>query len=380
MKTFLRRNRTALILSLFYFVPGLLWVLFLDSWLSSPAGSPEVERFKNMDRLKDASFVVAVSIMIFFILRLSRKKLVQEREQYENLFDENPQPMWIYDKETLRFMAVNNAAVIQYGYTKDEFRAMTIADIRPAEDIALLEAYRALYQPGQKSLGIWHHLKKNGEQILAEVSASDVTFKNRSSRLVCTIDITERAKNKNELQKLSLVAEHATNSIIILDEQARIQWVNKSFTTLTGFSLEEVQGKRPPDFLHGPLTDQQVRREVIRCCKEGKPFSGEIINYRKDGSTFWLRLMVSPVFTDGCLSNFVTVQTDITAIKEQYIQLKDIAFTASHGLRKPLANILGLVDLIHVNGNDLETIENLRISAEALDQEVSRIVKKTALN
>jgi len=83
--------------------------------------------------------------MIGFLLDVSARKSAEEairasERRYRDLFESNPQPMWIYDSETLRFLAVNDTAVQQYGWSVDQFRAMTITDIRPPEDVSSLVA------------------------------------------------------------------------------------------------------------------------------------------------------------------------------------------------------------------------------------------------
>lgn len=377
MKAFLRKNRTALLLSLLYFVPGMVWVLFSDRWLFSEPRDLETEKVLQIDMIKDASFVVAVSVLFFISIRLSRKKLQDTRQQYQNLFEQNLTPMWIYELNTLKFVAVNNAAVNQYGYTREEFLSMTLENIRPPEALDTLRKHLATYTPSQSHRGLWTHRKKSGEIIVVEILADDVTFFNKPCRLVSATDITDRIKKDVDLNRLSLVAKNATNAVIITSRDAKIEWVNDAFTSLTGYTIDEVTGKRPSDFLHGPLTDQRTQNEIFRCIEQKKPYAGEILNYRKDGSVFWLRLTVSPVITGGEITNFVTVQTDITAIKDQNDRLRDIAYTASHGFRKPLANILGLLEFVHENGTDKQIIADLKKSALELDKEVRVIVDKT---
>lgn len=377
MKAFFRRNKSAFLLTLLYFIPGMIWIFFSDSLLFADPVSSEAENILRLDMVKDASFVVGISVMIFFMLKLSRKKLVETHNQYLNLFDEHPKPMWIYEIKSLKFVAVNNAAIEQYGYSRKEFLSMTLAEIRPAEEVPLFKAYVSNYIPGKTGTGQWNHRKKSGEIITAEVIANDVVFFGKECRLVSATDITEKIKNDTEINRLSLVAKNATNSVIITDSEARIEWVNEAFTTLTGYTIDEVAGRRPSDFLHGELTDENVRNEIFECINQKKPYAGEILNYHKDGSQFWLRLTVSPVFTGGKITNFVTVQTDITAIKEQNNRLRDIAFTVSHGFRKPLANIMGLLELVSETGTEKQVITHLKESAYELDSELRVIVQKT---
>src|SRR5690606_2531457 len=98
-----------------------------------------------------------------------RSDLSQARSQWEYLFSRNPIPMWIFDRETLAFLEVNRAAIRHYGYDADEFRRMTIADIRPGEDkAALFDLMRHLQAPDPRPVGTWRHRRKDGSIIDVE--------------------------------------------------------------------------------------------------------------------------------------------------------------------------------------------------------------------
>jgi PAS domain S-box-containing protein len=116
-------------------------------------------------------------------------------ERYRLLFEGNPHPMWVYDLETLRFLAVNDMALDQYGYRREEFLAMTIADIRPPEDVpAVLAAASAAGRTGGPHSGVWRHRKKNGTLLDVEIVAERITLAGRPARLVLAHDVTERRR------------------------------------------------------------------------------------------------------------------------------------------------------------------------------------------
>ena len=114
-------------------------------------------------------------------------------EGYQLLFDANPKPMWVFDVETLGFLAVNAAAVEVYGYTRDEFLGMTIADIRPGEDVAALLLSVAASEPHdiERSSG-WRHRRKDGSIVEVDVASSALKFDGRAARLVQVDDVTSR--------------------------------------------------------------------------------------------------------------------------------------------------------------------------------------------
>ena len=120
--------------------------------------------------------------------------------RYRAMFLQSPLPMWMYDRETLRFVAVNDAALAHYGYTRDEMLALTIADIRPPEDLSALKndvAHAGGYAPRRQ----WRHRKRDGSMILVEIEANDFRDADRDVRLVLITDVTERERAAQALRK-----------------------------------------------------------------------------------------------------------------------------------------------------------------------------------
>ena len=122
----------------------------------------------------------------------AEEALRTSREEYRLLFEANPQPMWVYDLETLAFLAVNAAAVRVYGYSPDEFLAMTLGDIRPAEDAPALTVSVEAPRVGTRTDGPWRHLRKDGSGLWVEIAASALDFGGRPARLITALDVTER--------------------------------------------------------------------------------------------------------------------------------------------------------------------------------------------
>lgn len=202
-------------------------------------------------------------------------------------------------------------------------------------------------------------------------------------------DIDGKHEQENQINKLSLVARKTSNGVIITDINSKIEWANEAFLESTGYSFEEIKGKHPASFLHGPDTSPIVEQEIIELSKSQKSFSRDIINYRKDGSKLWLSLNISPVFTDGKLKNYITIQTDITELKlqqqrifEQNRRLREIAFMNSHLVRAPLANILALTsildDSIISDPLNIDLISHIKKSARELDKVIIGIVEQAA--
>jgi PAS domain S-box-containing protein len=137
-------------------------------------------------------------------LAISREELRASERQHRLLFEHNPQPMWVYDHETLRIVAVSNAAVARYGYSREEFLTMTAADLRPPEDVPAFLAYLAAVNGRHRegfatTKGAWRHRFKDGTIIDVEVTSDNLVLDGRACRIVLSHDITERNRAFAEL-------------------------------------------------------------------------------------------------------------------------------------------------------------------------------------
>lgn len=190
--------------------------------------------------------------------------------------------------------------------------------------------------------------------------------------------------NQKEARKLSLVARHAMDSVIMSDRVGRIQWVNETFCRTTGYSLAEAIGKLPSELLNGPLTDMEVSQGIAAAIQQGKPHRAEILNYTKASRTIWIETTIVPVLDDeGQVEMVISIERDITQAKQHAQELarakaeaeagarakSSFLATMSHELRTPMNGVIGMADLLcdanlpHEYHGYAETIRN---SAEAL--------------
>lgn len=130
-------------------------------------------------------------------------------------------------------------------------------------------------------------------------------------------DITTEVLRKKEFKLLSLVANETDNSIVITDAKGLVQYVNRGFTELTGYSLEDIRGKKPGPILQGPATDKVTIEKIADAIRNRQPIYSEILNYKKSGEHYWISLAINPVFSDeGQLEQFISIQANITGTKE----------------------------------------------------------------
>ncbi|MEG3850312.1 CHASE4 domain-containing protein [Microcoleus sp. herbarium19] len=136
-------------------------------------------------------------------------ELRASEERYRLLFKNNPHPMWVYDLETLQFIAVNQAAIHHYGYTRDEFLSMTVADIRPPQELPRLLENISQVDVGIDFAGVWQHQKKDGTIIDVEITSYAMIFDSRNAELVLAHDVTDRLQAEAELYQAKEAAEAA---------------------------------------------------------------------------------------------------------------------------------------------------------------------------
>ncbi len=118
---------------------------------------------------------------------------------------------------------------------------------------------------------------------------------------------------ENENRLLALVAEHTTNAVVIADAEGRLEWANRSFESMTGFSLAEARGRTPGELLQGSVTDPAMLELLERKLAAAEPLRAKMLNNRKDGSSYWVSMEIQPIHgPDGGLRHFVGVMEDVT--------------------------------------------------------------------
>ena len=172
--------------------------------LDYPCHSPTAQRWFQMNvvPLKGSASGAVVSHINITERKLAEEALRDSEVRYRTLFDSNPQPMWVFDVQTLAFTSVNSAAVAQYGYSRDEFLAMTIQDIRPPEEVATLGARLAELHTGCRNASRWTHRRKDGSLLQVEITSHGLDDGGHPSRLVLATDVTARERAEAERARL----------------------------------------------------------------------------------------------------------------------------------------------------------------------------------
>lgn len=195
---------------------------------------------------------------------ISEKEQIESEEKYRLLFENNPQPMWIYDIETLYFLNVNEAAILKYGYSKAEFLSMTLKDIRPEEDVtSLLQDVSNTINPYNYA-GVWTHRKKTGELINVEIISHLIEYEGRVARLVLPADVTERMKAETALreseERFRTTLYSIGDGVITTDARGCVQMMNNIAEELTGWLQDDAKGKTLEEVF--PIINEDTRRPV----------------------------------------------------------------------------------------------------------------------
>ncbi|HEY0704330.1 MAG TPA: PAS domain S-box protein [Candidatus Acidoferrales bacterium] len=231
------------------------------------------------------------------------------------LFAGHPHPMWIFDRHTLEFLAVNAAAIKKYGYSREEFLRMKLTDIRPAEDFRRLQEAVRSHPLTLSSQGNWKHRRKNGEIFDAEITSQAIEFAGREAMLVCAMDITARPAAETQIAEqtasLRAIMENNPIAIVVVDLDRRIAMCNPAFQTVFQYRQAEIIGMDLDEL----IAPEELKPEALRF--SARASSGETIRAnsrrkRRDGSLVDVQIVAVPLMVNGkCCGSFAMYE-DIT--------------------------------------------------------------------
>ena len=207
------------------------------------------------------------------------------------------------------------------GYAADELVGRHHSLLMPVEE-AGSEAYRAVWQAlgrGEVRAGEFRRQGKGGREIWLHATYNPVF--DPAGRVLKVVkfatDITEEMKRRRLFALLSLVTDETDNSVIICDAAGRIEYVNRGFTRMTGFTAEDSLGRKPGDFLQGPQTDKATVARIRDRLRQDVPIYEEILNYSRAKEPYWISLAINPIRdAAGQVQRYVSVQANITATKQ----------------------------------------------------------------
>lgn len=213
---------------------------------------------------------------------------------YKYFFLENPIPMWIFQESDYKIIAVNDTACQYYGYTREEFLKMSIFDIRPQEDIPLLQEHLKRHRPEKESGEKWRHIKKDGTIIYVDIFSHSLLINNKKCRLIIAKDITEQflaQKKFNQSEQIFKTLMEKSSFGIFIVQNDKIIFANNEFEKIFGYKLDEIINiKKINDFLHNPHIELNQRTIIQTLKKEKKLQKYRTKGLRKDGKIIELEV------------------------------------------------------------------------------------------
>lgn len=247
---------------------------------------------------------------------------VRERQE----FDASPLPIRIFDRETLRYLAVNDAASRLYGYSREEFLALTPLHTRVAEEHPSLYATLAAPTGYMRHMGPRRHLKKSGEVMMVELIMQDILFNGRAARLSMTLDVTERVRAQEALQRreqeFSALAENLPDLIARFDLGYRYVYANSGVQRLLGRPLREVLGRTQSELGMPQPMVEDFTQSFVRAIREAMPHKLEFTYPAAEGERIFEAFHVPETGPDGRVKSVLCIARDITERKQSELALK----------------------------------------------------------
>ena len=271
-------------------------------------------------------------------------------DPYQLLFEANPHPMWVYDLETLAFLAVNDTAVRRYGYSREEFLGMTIKNIRPPEDVPALLENVAQVSEGLDEAGVWRHRTKDGTLIEVEIVSHTLTFVDRKAELVLAQDVTDRRRMERTLregeQRLATLFRSVPDMVgIVSVAEGRYLDVNDGYGRILGYARDELIGRTIHEL--GIWADALPRATLVEALTRDGAVRNWEIQYRTKAGRVIIGLVSAELIDYAGVPCVLSVTRDVTerahaetALRESEAKLRSIFRAAPVGVGMVVHRVL----------------------------------------
>lgn len=388
-------RRQSVYITVIYIVLAAIWLVLGNEWIENFDRGTPGQDMSFLYNYKNYIFLVVSGTVLFLLIEIYNRNLSSIEKNYKKLFEGSPASIYVFDKESYRFLEVNEVMVKKYGYTRKELLGMTIFDIRPEGESDQLKNYLDREHVEGHETGVWLHKKKHGEVFRMLISHHSTIYGGKPAFTVVAIDVERRIKAEEKIKELLDVYETVTSvtNDVIWEYNLNtdhLNWMN-GFAEIFGYT-EELRGNTKAWVLDKVHPDDRTR--VSDSIEESylKASNSWRAEYRflcADGIYKYVSnqafIIADPA---GKPQKLVGALRDIT-IRKNYEErlllknqmLKDIAWKNSHELRRPVSNIIGIVGLLKTdaerNQTDAAMLEMLARSAAELDEIITKINAST---
>lgn len=377
-------NRTAWLVGLAYLMVGSLWIVLSDALVGAVSTDPVW--LQSAQRFKGFVYIGITTIGLVLLFRFGYRHLLAARQsatasdlRVQDLFMTHPMPMWVFDLQTLRFLTVNNAAVAVYGFSRDEFLAMSAKDIRPPDQVAsFLGALR--HRPdGHGQPGVFLHRTKRGVTFLARITEHSIEYHGRAAMMVMAEDVTEEVRLQQAVQRQQEQFRQLHQSLgevlwMASPDGRELHYVSPAFADIYGRRVEELMA-RPGIWMEAVHPEDRVHVLTVQDLSPSQPaVECQYRVVRPDGSIRWVVDRKKQILdSSGHVVMLGGIAEDITARRERdhaleqlngrleslvaertrdleqaNIELEAFSRTAAHDLKSPLNGIAGMSQLLRL--------------------------------
>jgi len=299
----------------------------------------------------------------------SNKALVEAESRFRQ-YVEKASDLFITLSDVGEFLYVAPNVKSLLHYSSTELLGKSIESfLHPEEQEKALKIFgAALKNPGENFRFVFRMLSKGGQWVWMEANGSIQAKGSQIKAFINLRDISKEHEAEAELRKLSWVANRTSNGVLIVDPDHKVEWINESYSKLSGYKLEEIKGLKMESFIHGPKSSPTDDAQINSSKKKTKPYRVENINYKKSGEEYWVESIVTPIHdNNGKLTNYISIETDITErkleeldfqrnlqlISEQNERLRSFAHIVSHNFRSHGSNIHQLIRELNVTSDQI---------------------------
>lgn len=377
-------SRASWLVGLAYFAFGAIWILLSDAMVAAVSTDPgwvhAAQRFKGL------VYVAITTIGLVLLFRFGYRHLLAARQRatasdlrVQDLFMNHPMPMWVFDLQTLRFLTVNNAAVAVYGFSREEFLAMSAKDIRPPDQVASFLGALRSGPDGHGQPGVFQHRTKRGTTFFARITEHAIQYHGRPAMMVMAEDVTEEVQMQQAVQRQQEQFRQLHQSLgevlwMASPDGRQLHYVSPAFADIYGRRVEELMAN-PAIWQEAVHPEDRALALTVQDLSPSQPaLECQYRVVRPDGSIRWVVDRKKQILdASGQVVMLGGIAEDITARQEQdqaleqlnsrleslvaertreleqaNIELEAFSRTAAHDLKSPLNGIAGLSQLLRM--------------------------------